>query len=68
MPLQKARLEHPDISDTELIQLLFNQVTPAHENVDDKRKRAQALVDLFGGTSAERSHLAEVLELNCIRP
>ena len=67
MPLQKARVEHPDITDEELIQLLFNQVTSERESVDEKRKRAEALVDLFGGTTATRARLIEVLEVNCVR-
>ncbi|MEO9338560.1 hypothetical protein ABFT80_14045 [Mesorhizobium sp. SB112] len=67
MPLQKAKLEHPDISDAELIQLLFNQVTSEREGGDEKRKQAEALIDLFGGTSATRAHLIGVLETNCTR-
>ena len=57
-----------DISDAELIEMLFNQVVSSiSESVENQRERAQALVDLFGGSEAERSYLLEVLESKCIR-
>ncbi|MEO9340773.1 hypothetical protein ABFT80_25520 [Mesorhizobium sp. SB112] len=69
MPLKEIRVTlGDDISDAELIQMLFNQTVPTLiESVEHQRLRAQALVDLLGGSETERAHLTEVLETSCIR-
>lgn len=68
MPLQIFRQQiNADMSDDDLIELLFNQTRPlTAEDEDMRRTRAAALVDLLGGTAAQRASLLQVLEVRCV--
>ncbi|MEO9338669.1 hypothetical protein ABFT80_14615 [Mesorhizobium sp. SB112] len=68
MPLNEIRARlGKELSDDDLIQILFNQsAPPLMESIEQRRARAVALVQLIGETEEVRRHLSDVLELNCV--